>query len=113
MRMAAIVGISLFTVLIANSSIAASPVRIWRDNGSQQCRPGTGRSLALDQRELEAAGVRVLAASTRAVPKIVATRCGAPAGKANTFRIWSSDWSKIKRKFRGPAAFALWPWAEQ
>jgi hypothetical protein len=97
-----------FAIFLISSGFALAEVRVYRPDGTLQCKMGRERILADDRAVLEQLGAKVLSAEKRVVPVKIIAVCGAPTGQSNTFVISDEDWTKVQRGFVGPAGFGEW-----
>lgn len=90
--------LGLITLLQGCVGTPVSPpqerVSIYKSLGSAQCQPSSGVSMAVLQRQLEAADVKILSSSCGSNGRIYPAMCGAPDGRIAIFEIPPAQLSK-------------------
>jgi hypothetical protein len=94
--------------LMLPTAAMSADVRIYRLDGTLQCRELPARPLDADRAALEKLGLKVVSQEHRLVPVQVITLCGAPAGGANTFVVSEDDWKKLQADPAGTQGFLEW-----
>src|SRR2546426_666887 len=84
------------TGVMTGTVFSADTVEVFRYDGSLQC--GMGQAVPLDEmaKELTAVNIKVLSSEKRVVSGFIIALCGAPTGRANVYRINTSDWEKAR-----------------
>ena len=98
--------------LMLPTAAMSADVRIYRLDGTLQCRELPARPLDADRAALEKLGLKVVSQEHRLIPVQVITLCGAPAGGANTFVVSEDDWKKLQANPAGTHGFLEWVFKE-
>lgn len=72
-------------------------IKIFKYDGTLQCRMGSEIPLSDMKEELEKAGAKVISCEKNIVPFYIPTVCGAPTGKVNVYEISVSDFGKVRK----------------
>jgi len=81
---------------------AADPDRVWvaQPDGSLQCEPESGVSLAEGASELERLGVQVFEKKKTGDGKVRIQLCGSPTGQLNAYLVLLTDVEKVRKQTR-------------
>ncbi|MBY0472072.1 hypothetical protein K2X30_12975 [bacterium] len=96
-----VMGCLLSGMAFASGAAPASDETVWigRADGSRQCEQSGGlvrvHPLEEGQKQLEALSVTVLESRKAREKGVQTTKCGAPTGKQNQYRIRKSDLDKV------------------
>ena len=102
---------AVLTGVMTGIVFSADTVRVFRYDGSLQCRMGQAVPLDEMAKELTAVNITVLSREKSVVSGLIIALCGAPTGMANVYEIAKDDLPRIPADRQRVKRFRPWVYA--
>lgn len=95
-------------LFVAGSAMADETITVFQYDGSMHCHEVDTVQVKQARQELEAAGIKVISATSGVVPYELPGHCGTPTGKVNLLIVRRADWDRLHKTRPNTLGYGVW-----